>query len=174
MEFEEIIADLVREQAAANEREVNEEVASLAEAELVSVQLSDRLAALEGKRVSLSSAFNYSVSGEVVRANPAWLLIKDREGEELVSVPAIALAKGLQRVGPAPSFMETRMGLTHILRKIMRERRRVRVIVGSHAPVGFIGAVYADHMDMIGLDTGEPSISVSLKSVFSVRIVRGF
>lgn len=171
MDFEQIIADLVREQAAEADRELDEEVASLAEAELVSAQISDRLRAVEGGQVKLSSAHGYSVKGSVVRTNPAWVLLKGAEGEELVSIPAIALAQGLQRIAPSPSFMETRMGLTHILRRIMRERTRVRIVSGVHTLVGAIGAVYSDHMDLVGLDTGEPLVSVSLKSLFSVRIV---
>ena len=137
------------------DRELDEEVASLAEAELVSAQISDRLRAVECGQVKLSSAHGYSVTGSVVRANPAWVLLKGAEGEELVSIPAIALAQGLQRIAPSPSFMETRMGLTHILRRIMRERTRVRIVAGVHTLVGAIGAVYSDHMDLVGLDTGE-------------------
>lgn len=79
MDFEQIIADLVREQAAEADRELDEEVASLAEAELVSAQISDRLRAVECGQVKLSSAHGYSVTGSVVRANPAWVLLKGAE-----------------------------------------------------------------------------------------------
>lgn len=174
MDFEQIIADLAREQAAEAQRELNEEVASLAEAELVSAQISDRLRAVEGGNVKLSSAHGYSVTGTVIRTNPAWVILKSPEGEELISIPAVALAQGLQRIAPSPSFMETRMGLTHILRRIMRERTRVCLVVGVHTLVGAIGAVYSDHLDLVGLESGEPRVSISLKSLFSVRIMRTF
>lgn len=174
MDFEEIIAGLSHEIAANQAREEREEVAELAEAELVSISIADRLRALEGREVRVASVFGYSLTGVVRQANPSWLLIKDADGEELVLTHAIAVVRGLGRVAPSPTMFETKLGIAHILRRIMRKRGRVRIVVGSQTLAGYIGAVYADHVDLVGLETGEAMVSVAFAHLFSVRLVGRF
>lgn len=171
VDFEQIISELAREFDGERQAEEREEVAELAEAELVSATISDRLRGAEGRRIKAYSAFNVSASGLVVRVNPAWVLLQQEDGQELVSAAAIALVEGLYKVAPEPSLVEKRLGLAHILRKIMRERRRVAVRAGAHLLSGFIGAVYADHVDIVH-EAGVTS--VALPHLFSVKLLRGY
>lgn len=168
VDFEQIISSLTRDTAGAHSVEAREEVAEIAEAELVSVSLSDRLRLLEGREVRVTSAFGQSVSGRVIRVTPAWVLIAGSEGEELVSTPAIALAQGLNGAAPEASMLDKRLGINHILRELLRERRRIMLRVGTQSLSGYIAAVLLDHIE-VATETG--IVSVALAHLFSVRLL---
>lgn len=171
MDFEQIIADLAQEFVGEQVAQSREEVAELAEAELVSAGLSDRLRAAENLEVSVFSPFGASAKGKVIRSNPAWVLLEDGGVQELVSTASIAIVESLARVAPEPSLIEKRLGLSAILRQIMRQRRRVAVQVGGTSLGGFIVSVYMDHID-IGHEAGVSSVSLS--HLFSIRLLPGF
>ncbi|MDU6756176.1 MAG: hypothetical protein E6432_00520 [Actinomyces sp.] len=171
MDFETIIAALAQEFAGEEALQSREEVAELAEAELVSAGMSDRLRAAEGLEVNVFSPFGVSAKGRIVRSNPAWVLLEDGGVQELVSTTSMAVVEGLARVAPEPSLIDKRLGLSAILRQIMRQRRRVAVQVGATSLTGFIVSVYKDHVD-IGYEGGVSSVSLS--HLFSIRLLPGF
>lgn len=171
MDFETIIAALAQEFAGEEALQNREEVAELAEAELVSAGMSDRLRAADGLEVNVFSPFGVSAKGRVIRSNPAWVLLEDGGVQELVSAASMAVVEGLARVAPEPSLIDKRLGLSAILRQIMRQRRRVAVQVGATSLTGFIVSVYMDHVD-IGHEGGVSSVSLS--HLFGIRLLPGF
>lgn len=152
MRWEGLFADMESQLAAAEAQGVADEVAELTRAERSRVELADRLRAAsqpESPPVTLAVRSGDVVSGRVVDAATAWVLVVDGPREHLVPLGAVVRISGLASTAAPPvGSALRRLGLGHALRAVARDRSVVRLTVGTDRLEGRIDAVGADHLDL--------------------------
>nr|WP_228069900.1 Fis family transcriptional regulator [Actinomyces bowdenii] len=123
--------------------------AEMAEAEVASVALIDRLRGAIGRPLHLWTRSGLPVQGTVVRVDPSYILIDEGAGVEAI-VPMAGIATLFPLPGPTPSGdTRTRPTLGAVLREIARRGARVRLVLASGDVVGRIVRVGADHLDVV-------------------------
>jgi sRNA-binding regulator protein Hfq len=140
--------DLAAQLAAAERAELADAVADLTRAEHATVSLVERLRGTEGV-VTLELRDGSRVTGEVRDVATDWVLVEEQQRQHLVPSAAVAAVTGLGRFArPATSGRAERLGLGHVLRALMRDRRPVQVRVHTAAYPGWISRVGKDHVDL--------------------------
>lgn len=154
MRWEALFADMEAQLAAAERADVRADVAELVRAERATVRLVDRLRAAVGRRVRIHVLGADVVEGELLDAAEQWVLVgQERERRVLVPSRAIVVVAGLGNdVAPEPGRVERRLGLGHALRVLARDRAAVLVRSGDVELAGFLGAVGADHVEVVARD----------------------
>jgi hypothetical protein len=167
-----LFADLESQFAAMHDSDMYGEVADRIRAEMGRITVLDRLRGALGTVVRLDLLGSRTVAGELVRVGKDCLLVASGRTEEwLVSVAAVTAVHGL---GPwadqAESTVSGRLGLTHLLRGIARDRSPVTVFCAGaeQAVSGTIDRVGADFLELAEhpLDTPRRRAEVS-----NVRLV---
>ncbi|MFD1507380.1 hypothetical protein ACFSBG_17110 [Georgenia yuyongxinii] len=148
MRWEALIADLESQYDAAVRSADDDAAAELAEAEIGSVRLADRLLARLGEQVTLRLRSGADVHGRLLDAAPQWLLLAADERRTLVPADAVVLARPLGPAAPREGHVEQRLRITHALRALARQGAPVRLTCGVHAYTGWLTRVGADHVDL--------------------------
>jgi sRNA-binding regulator protein Hfq len=153
-----LFSDLEGQLESARSREFEAGVREMAEAERATVDLAARLLASRGDRVSLALRNGERVSGVVVDASGAWVLLDDDPRQHLVPHAAIAVARGVSHRAAELGEVERRLGLGHALRALAREGAEVVVASTGASVWGRIRHVGADHLDVESDDVGSSAI----------------
>jgi hypothetical protein len=159
--WERLFADLESQLEAAERDEFETEVSDRTRREVALVELADRLRAAIGGSVSLTVMGAGALSGVVRRTGAGWLLLDEGAGREVVLVTAaLVVADGLPiaaRRRADVGAVASRLGLSHVLRSVARDRAPVHVLLRDGSQFdGTIDRVGADFVDVADHPTGEP------------------
>lgn len=151
MRWESLFADMEAQLGAAERAGVRADVAELVRAERATVHVGDRLRGSVGRSVRMHVGGADTVDGELVDAAEQWVLVgQGGERRVLVPVRAISAVAGLgPYVAPDAGVVERRLGLGHALRALARDRAAVLVRSGDAELAGLLGAVGADHAEVL-------------------------
>lgn len=149
------LAELEARFDEARERELEDLIDELTDAERASVTLSARLAGSDGS-VTLMLRGGGVVTGTILDSTRTWILVCGGEGDSLVMHAAIVGAWPLGRSAVREGGVRAGVGVGHVLREL--GACGVGVVIESDAGDhrGVIDAVFADHVDLI-LDGGSLS-----------------
>jgi uncharacterized protein YjeT (DUF2065 family) len=162
--FDDLEAQLDREERAGLDSELAERV----RAERAAVGLGDRLLAHHGARLALTLAGG-RVQGVVRDVAPQWVLVVEDRTPVLVPTAAVVTVSGLARaVAPEPGTVLRRLGISHVLRGLARDRAAVTVHAGRDVLAGTIDRVGADHLDLALHDPGEARRPGAVSAVVAV------
>lgn len=169
MRWEALFSDLEGQADAARGDEWRAEVSERTRGERAAVDVASRLAAARGAVVELVLADGGRVSGTLRDSTRAWVLVAgDVAREHLVPVPAIASVSGLPGAAHHVTEVERRLGLSHALRALGRDRARVRVRTAAGEVHGLIAAVLADHLDVATDGPDGRRVSIPFAAVLEV------
>lgn len=148
-----LFEDLESQFDAMQDGELLTEVADRIRAEVGRITVLDRLRGAVGTVIRIDLGSGHRVEGKLNRVGKDCVLIEGDRCDEWL-VPAAAL-NGIHGLGPwaepATGVVAARLGLTHLLRGIARDRSPVTVFCGSAetAPVtGTIDRVGADFVEL--------------------------
>jgi hypothetical protein len=144
-----LFADLQGQWDAAQRADDEARIADIAELEMGRTRLADRLRARLGAALTVRLADGSQIAGLVLDAAPQWLLLQTGERRALVPVAAVAAAWPLGPVAPEAGVVESRLGVSHVLRAIAREGVTVRVRSTAIDVRGQIVRVGVDHLDVL-------------------------
>lgn len=155
MDMSGFLAELEARFDEARERELEDLIDELTDAERASVTLSARLAGSDGP-VALMLRGGGVVTGTILDSTRTWILVRGGEGDSLVMHAAIVGAWPLGRSAVREGGVRAGVGVGHVLREL--GARGVGVVIESDAGDhrGVIDAVFSDHVDLI-LDGGSLS-----------------
>lgn len=155
MDMSGFLAELEARFDEARERELEDLIDELTDAERASVTLSARLAGSDGP-VTLMLRGGGVVTGTILDSTRTWILVRGGEGDSLVMHASIVGAWPLGRSAVREGGVRAGVGVGHVLREL--GARGVGVVIESDAGDhrGVIDAVFSDHVDLI-LDGGSLS-----------------
>lgn len=165
--WNDLFGDLEGQLAAAHTTEFEADVVELAVAERASIDLASRLAAARNATVTFRLTNGAIVRGAVTDATPAWVLLQTGGREHLVPISAIAVAEGLTHRSASATDVERRLSLGHALRALSRDAARVTVESTGGQWRGRIGAVGADHVDLL-LEEDRGTVAVMFGAILTV------
>jgi hypothetical protein len=182
MRWDGLFADLEAQAESLYVAQRAGETEGRARAELARLPLVDRLRPSVGAQLRLRCRDGLAVNGTLLRAGAGWLLIDEGAGREaVIASAAVSSLSGLSRwsapLGSMP-VVESRLGLTHVLRGIARDRSGVRLhLDGSVVIDGTLDRVGADFLEMAVHPAGEARrrrdvldlVVVVLSALVSVR-----
>lgn len=148
MDMSGFLAELEARFDEARERELEDLIDELTDAERASVTLSARLAGSDGP-VTLMLRGGGVVTGTILDSTRTWILVRGGEGDSLVMHAAIVGAWPLGRSAVREGGVRAGVGVGHVLREL--GARGVGVVIESDAGDhrGVIDAVFSDHVDLI-------------------------
>jgi hypothetical protein len=175
MRWDGLFADLEAQAAAFETAERAIEVDERARAEVAYLRLRDRLRPAVGLPVRIRSAAGASAAGTLTRVGSQWLLVDEPAGREaVVVIAAIISVSGLGRLSATPDsegVVESRLGLTHVLRGVARNRSAVRIhLVDASILDGTIDRVGADFVELAAHAAGELRRRAAVRDVVLVAI----
>lgn len=148
MEWDSLLEDLENRFDSERRAEIAAQSADLAEAEIASVRLIDRLRGAVGREVHLRTASGHQIDGLLERVMSDAVIVNEGDAlRALVPVGAIAVVQPLP--GPAPTLGGGSPGLSSALRALARQGLRVRLQLGVVEVVGRLVRVAADHLDVV-------------------------
>ena len=151
MRWQGLFADLEAQLEAAEQAELAGEVADRTRREAAAVRLGDRLRAATGHHLRLHLLGGATVTGAVMTAGGAWVLVEEPGGSEAL-VPGTALAgvSGLpSAVAPPEGPVSAWLGLGAVLRGIARDRSAVTlVLVDGSGLTGTLDRVGQDFVEV--------------------------
>ncbi len=153
MRWDQLFADLEARFAAAQDAELNAEIADRVRSETARTGLADRLAAATGSALQVLALGGTTATGTVGRTGPDWLLLTESNGVEvLLPLSGIAAVVGLPRSVGRPGgggMVGARLGLGSALRAIARDRWPVVVeLVDSTTASGTVERVGRDFIEL--------------------------
>lgn len=148
MHWDEVFAELQAEFEAAEQAEAHIRVLELAEAEVASTRLADRLRARRGQRLRLRLTDASDRDGEVADAGDGWVVLAQGERRSLIPQHAIVTARSLAGSAPGAGAVERALTLGHVLRALGQDGVVVLVHTAAGSHRGRIVRVGADHLDL--------------------------
>lgn len=171
MRWERLFDDLEAQAAAADARDLADEVGERTRIEQGRLPLVDRLRGARGTGVVFGCG-GQRVSGTVLRVAADALVLEDAAGGQLlVPVGAIDWVSGLGRtvIPPDAGRVTAGFGLRALLREVVRDRAAVRVRLRDGGSVaGTLDAVGQDWLEIAEHPPDEPRRA---RSVGGVRVV---
>ena len=170
MEWDNLLADLENRFDSERRAEIAAQSADLAEAEIASVRLLDRLRGATGRRIHMRTVGGCQVDGRLERVMADAVVVDEGDAlRAIVPVGGIAVVHPLP--GPAPSAGAVGPGLASALRILARQGVRVRLRLGATEVVGRVVRVAADHLDVVtdAEMAGSQCVSVALGALEVVR-----
>jgi hypothetical protein len=158
--WESLFADLEAQAAFEARAEAFAEISERTRIESSKIRLADRLGSSEGSEVRVRCLGGCAVSGLLRRAGEGWLLLAEPAGREaIIAVSALVAVTGSHRLSSAPGTsgqVTARLGLSHVLRAVARDRSPARVeLVDGSAIDGTIDRVGADFIEVAAHAPGE-------------------
>jgi hypothetical protein len=153
MRWDSLFGDLEAQAESIELAERMGEVEERARIESAQLRLFDRLWPALGSPVRLHLVSGTQVSGRLTRMGAHWLLVDEAGGRQaLVPLGAVGAVAGLGRLAAPPNTLgavESRLGLTHALRGIARDRSAVRLeLLDGRTMDGTIDRVGADFVEL--------------------------
>jgi hypothetical protein len=175
MRWDNLFGDLEAQADALELAQRMGEVEERARIETAQLRLLDRLRAAVGFALRLRLVTGALVDGELTRVGGQWLLVNELAGRQaLVPLSAVASVSGLGRLAAAPNSqgaVESRLGLTHVLRGIARDRSPVRAeLVGGATIDGTIDRVGADFVELAAHAAGVARRHGDVRQVLLVAV----
>ncbi len=173
--WEQLFDDLEGQAVASEQADLDAEVADRTRIEVARLGFGDRLRAAIGSRIELSLGAAGTISGELSRTGPGWLLLTgDRGAQVVVTEDAVGAADGLPSLTDAPGSggaVESRLDLGFVLRSIARDRVPVRVVLrDGSSRVGTIDRVGADFIDLAEHPADEPRRPAEVARRSAIRL----
>lgn len=160
MRWDALFTDLENQFAEADRLALDAEVNERARAEMVGVELADRLRAVVGCRLTVHLAAGESLTGTLSHAGGEALVLDEEQHQLLIPYTAAVRIVGLSRLSRAePSSVRRGIGLASALRGMARDRAELSVLTGNAGGVvrlaGVIDRVGRDYIDLAVLTPGE-------------------
>jgi hypothetical protein len=173
MRWDAMFADLEAQVEALERAERAAEVDERARIEVGALGLLERLRPAVGTGVRLQCTGAPTLSGLLTRVGPNWLLLDEGAGREvLVALAAVQGVSGLSRLSTAPDSMpivESRLGLSHVLRGVARDRSQVRICrVDGSVLDATIDRVGTDFLEAAVHPAGEPRRRSEVRDVILI------
>lgn len=150
--WEALFDDLEAQFVAVELSERAATVSELTRAERATVHLAGRLRAAVGSRLVVRVRGGDQYAGKLLEAADEWLLLGDEARRTLVPRHAVVVIGGLRAtVEPDTTSVLRKLGLSHALRALSRDRVAVRIYAAGVEVRGRIDAVGADHVDLATL-----------------------
>lgn len=152
--------------------ELAAEAAELAQAEIATIALLERVRARAGQSIQLRTRTGQQVAGVLKEVSEQYLLIDEGGGlEALVPVTAVALIGPLAGAAAPEGEVRIRPTIGRVLREMASQGIRVRVIAGGVDTVGKIVRVGVDHVDVLpdGAGSGAARVSVLFSGIELIR-----
>jgi hypothetical protein len=170
MRWDLLFNDLEAQAASLERAERAGEVEERARAEISAAGMGDRLRPARGTTLRLRCTGGHAVTGVLRRVGPDWLLFGGDQGREcVVALAAVVSVLGLGRLlAPAgsESVVESRLGLRHALRGIVRDRSGVRVhLIDGTTLDGTLDRVGLDFLELALHPAGEPRRRTAVSEV---------
>jgi len=162
--WERLFGDLEAELDAAEEAELEAEIAERTRAERSRLRLVDRLRGSVGRAVRLRVSGADQLTGEIRAVGSDWLLIRPVDGaDRLVRTAAVLEIEGLVPSSAAvgsEGVVAARFGLTAVLRGLARDRTVVTItLVDGSARTGTIEMAGADVVEFSDRRHDEPGFT---------------
>lgn len=159
MRWEALFQDLLTQMDAAEQLDVDHEIDDRSRAELVSIQLTDRLRAAQGEVITATISSELGFSGELRMVGKDWILLNTRKESILLPVGSISTLQGVGRSAHVVASKVQR-SFASALRALAYRRAGVRVYLRGSDGLrqrlsGVIGRVGADHCDISTVRDGE-------------------
>jgi hypothetical protein len=160
MRWDALFEDLESQFAEADRLALDAEISERARAEMVGLELADRLRAVLGCRLTVYLATGESFSGTLSHAGGDALVLDEEQHQLLIPYAAAVRYVGLGRLSlPESSSVRRGIGLASALRGMARDRAELSVMTGSAAGTvrlaGVIDRVGRDYFDLAVLSPGE-------------------
>ena len=173
MRWDALFDDMESQFAEADRLALDTEIAERTRAEIVSLELGDRLRAALGYRIAVHLSCGDCVQGELVHVGADALLLNEEQQQVLVPFAAAARYVGLGRhVRAEASSVRRSIGLAHSLRCLARDRADLSLTVGGGAGVvrlsGVIDRVGKDYIDLASVSPGEARRSTNVGQVSTI------
>ncbi|UQX89690.1 hypothetical protein M6D93_06730 [Jatrophihabitans telluris] len=151
------------------------EVADRTRGEFGRVQLSDRLRPALGSAVRLRCVGAQAVNGHIRRVGAEWVLIDEGFGREaLVLLTGVLTVSGLGRLSSSPGsagVVESRLGLRHVLRALIRDRSGVQLaLVDGTIAGGTLDRLGRDFVELAAHPAGEARRGPAVREVLLVPL----
>ena len=169
--FNDLESQFTEADRLALDAEINER--ARARAEMVSLELADRLRGVLGCRLTVYLASGESFSGMLVHAGGDALVLNEGQHQTLIPYAAAARYMGLGRFSTTEtSSVRRKLGLSHALRSMARDRAVLSVLVGSTSGsarlAGVIDRVGKDYLDLAVVNPGEVRRSHQVSHVATI------
>lgn len=173
MRWDALFNDLESQFTEADRLALDAEINERARVEMVGLELADRLRAVLGCRLTVFLASGESFSGTLMYAGADALVLNEEQHQVLVPYAAAARYVGLGRLSAMEtSPVRSRLGLSHALRSMARDRADLSVLVGGSSGsvrlAGVIDRVGKDHLDLAVLPPGEARRSHKVSQVATI------
>lgn len=160
MRWDALFNDLESQFTEADRLALDAEITERARAEMVGLELADRLRGVLGCRLTVHVASGESFSGTLAHAGGDALVLDEGQHQSLIPYAAAARYTGLGRFSTAEaSSVRRKLGLSHALRSMARDRAELSVLVGNASGsarlAGVIDRVGKDYLDLAVLNPGE-------------------
>ena len=160
MRWDVLFADLEAQASALDTAQCAAEIEERARIELRRIRLQDRLRPARESAVRVRCLGGFAVTGTVTRVGAEWLLLDEGGNREALVVTATLISvSGLGRLSAAPDtegVVESRLGLSHALRGIARDRSTAAVhLVEGTVADGTIDRIGADFVEVAAHAPGE-------------------
>jgi hypothetical protein len=168
-----LFADLEAQADQLERAERAGEVEERTRGELAKQTLHARLRAALGGGLRVMAAGGLAISGELRRVGHDWMLLDAGPAEWLVPTAAVRTVNGLGRQAAveAPSVVDSRLDLRHVLRGLARDRAQVRVhLLDGSSLSATLDRVGADFVDAAVHPAGEARRPDSVRDVAAIAI----
>lgn len=173
MRWDALFDDLESQFAEADRLALDAEVNERARAEMVGLELADRLRAVLGCRLTVYLSSGESFSGTLTHAGGDALVLDEEQHQLLIPYTAAVRYVGLGRLSLAESsYVRRGIGLGRALRGMARDRAELSVLVGNAGGAmrlaGVIDRVGRDYFDLAVLMPGEARRSHQVSQIATI------
>lgn len=173
MRWDALFDDLESQFAEADRLALDAEVNERARAEMVGLELADRLRAVLGCRLTVYLSSGESFSGTLTHAGGDALVLDEEQHQLLIPYTAAVRYVGLGRLSLAESSSVRRgIGLGRALRGMARDRAELSILVGNAGGAmrlaGVIDRVGKDYFDLAVLMPGEARRSHQVSQIATI------
>ncbi|VXB56569.1 conserved hypothetical protein [Arthrobacter sp. 9AX] len=173
MRWDALFYDLESQFTEADRLAIDAEVNERARVEMVGLELADRLRGVLGCRITVHLAAGDSFSGTLMHVGGDALVLHEEQHQILIPYAAAARYLGLGRLSATEaSSVRRRLGLSHALRSMARDRAVLTVLVGNASGsvglAGVIDRVGKDYLDLAVVVPGEARRSNQVSQVATI------
>jgi hypothetical protein len=170
MRWDALFADLEAQAAVLGQEVRAAEVAERARGEIGALRVVDRARAALGTALRARLLGGHAVAGRLRRVGADWLLLDEDAGHEtVVALDHLIGVRGLGRQSAVPDsvgVVESRLGLRHVLRGLVRDRAAVRVLLSDGSALdATLDRVGADFVEVAAHPAAEPRRRADVRDV---------
>jgi len=181
MRWEQLFDDLEARFDDLADAEMMAELADRQRVAAGAISMVERIAGAVGRPIRFRTTAGLTVTGNLQKVGPDWVLVHEAPGREtVVALAATTMIEGLSAAtGPALKGVELRLNLRHAMRGLARDRSPIALVVAGgvgeptslHTEVtGTVDRVGADFLEMALHAPWEPRRTASVRSVVLVPL----